>query len=166
MPHPKSRHGHPPTLRPPHNPRLLPKTPSPAPTAPKQPTPPRCQVHHPHHNLRLYLDCPYEVSAASPSALAHHYYDHHAPQKCPFCPNSCTGNLGGGARIKAHHPRQWAGVSAMEKVWWATECHKHHYRLKRASAARAYRMAVETRRWASETRAKVAGFAAASRRCA
>jgi hypothetical protein len=106
--------------------------------------------------LRLCLDCPPEAMVASPSQLklGLHYYDHHAPQNCRFCNISYHGNLEGGAHIQAHHPQQWESFSASKKMWWATECHKHHYRLKRARFARAYRMAVERRRWASESRAK------------
>ncbi len=107
--------------------------------------------------LRLCLDCPPEAMIPSPSQikLELHYYDHHAPQTCRFYDTSYLGNLEGGAHIQAHHPQQSETFSASKKLLWATECHKHHYRLKRARSARAYRMALERRRWVSESRAKL-----------
>jgi len=107
--------------------------------------------------LRFCLDCPPEAMVASRSQviLETHYYDHHALQKCRFCNTSYFGNLQGGAHIQAHHPQQWESFSASKRAWWATECHKHHYRFKRARHARAYRMAVERWRWVSESRAKL-----------
>lgn len=142
------------------------QTPRTLPTTPPPPQPPTDDQYHLaawftsrtslfNNNLRHCLDCPPEVTVASPSNLVLHYYDHHAPQTCRFCNASYHGNLEGGAHIKAHHPQQWESFSASKKLWWARACDQHHFRLKIAPSERAFRMVVERRRWASELRAKV-----------